>query len=267
MEISGFRNLADLVNQHVNDPLPVDFQSSFYEGLSHNFEQACEYDDRPLMKQFRTSSHMPATTLQFDVIPTCDGVVWMNPKDEALVASKPIPFHQHHSHNKLADHSLAERKRREKIGKRFAALSALVPGLKKMDKASILEDAIEYMKLLEEKVKGLEEKARKRSMESVVFTINKDDEDEDDFPLIRARFYDKEMLISIHCKRGRGVFEKIVGEIENLQFSIVNSSLMTYGDSSLSITLIALAQKNDEEDSMSMEQLVRNLRGLLKIIL
>lgn len=100
-------------------------------------------------------------------------------------------------------------------------------------------DAIEHMKGLEERVKGLEERARKRSIEPVVFNVKKEEGGDDDFPLIRARFCDKELLVSVHCRRGRGVFEKIVGEVENMHFCVVNSSLMSYGDSCLSITLIA----------------------------
>ncbi|KAK9144144.1 hypothetical protein Sjap_004047 [Stephania japonica] len=44
------------------------------------------------------------------------------------------------------DHIIAERKRREKLSQCFIALSAIVPNLKKMDKASVLGDAIKYMK-------------------------------------------------------------------------------------------------------------------------
>ncbi|KAJ6777356.1 SYMBIOTIC AMMONIUM TRANSPORTER [Salix koriyanagi] len=50
------------------------------------------------------------------------------------------------------DHIIAERKRREKLSQRFIALSAVVPGLKKMDKASVLGDAIKYLKQLQDKV-------------------------------------------------------------------------------------------------------------------
>lgn len=116
-----------------------------------------------------------------------------------------------------------------------------------MDKGSILEDAIEYMKRLEERVKILEEKAKKRSMDqSMIFAIKKDHDDDGDdamksssyFPLIRARFCEKEMLVSINCERRKGVFEKIVGEVERLNLSVVKSSLITYGDSYLSITLV-----------------------------
>ncbi|KAF7055590.1 hypothetical protein CFC21_063098 [Triticum aestivum] len=51
------------------------------------------------------------------------------------------------------DHIMAERKRREKINQRFIELSAVIPGLKKMDKGTILADATRYVKELQERVK------------------------------------------------------------------------------------------------------------------
>ncbi|KAG6577330.1 Transcription factor basic helix-loop-helix 25, partial [Cucurbita argyrosperma subsp. sororia] len=66
------------------------------------------------------------------------------------------------------DHVLAERKRREKLSQRFIALSALLPGLKKMDKASILGDAIKYIKQLQERVESLEEMGKNSNIESAI---------------------------------------------------------------------------------------------------
>lgn len=123
-----------------------------------------------------------------------------------------------------------------------------------MDKASVLGDAIKYMKQLQERVKALEEKAKKTTVESVVFvkkyevsggdgTGDRDSSNgaavREPLPEIEARFCDKDVLISIHCEKRKGVLEKIVAEIEKLHLSVVNSSAMTFGDSSLSITIIA----------------------------
>ncbi|KAK4743260.1 hypothetical protein SAY87_001261 [Trapa incisa] len=46
------------------------------------------------------------------------------------------------------DHIMAERKWREKLSQHFIAIFALIPGLKKMDKASVLGGAIKYLKQL-----------------------------------------------------------------------------------------------------------------------
>ncbi|RWV98732.1 hypothetical protein GW17_00038402 [Ensete ventricosum] len=85
------------------------------------------------------------------------------------------------SHNQ--EHIMAERKRREKLSQRFIELSAIVPGLKKltksrfmspalgkMDKASVLSDAIKYLKQLQENVKALEDQVAKRNVDSAVLT-------------------------------------------------------------------------------------------------
>ncbi|KAL5981491.1 endoglucanase 3 [Asimina triloba] len=51
---------------------------------------------------------------------------------------------------------LLERGRREKLNEKFMVLKSLVPSISKIDKASILGDAIEYLKELERRVEELE---------------------------------------------------------------------------------------------------------------
>ncbi|KAF8092912.1 hypothetical protein N665_0396s0002 [Sinapis alba] len=74
------------------------------------------------------------------------------------------------------NHVEAERQRREKLNQRFYALRAVVPNISKMDKASLLEDAISYIKELQEKVKTIEaEGVRTKSQEVVdIKAVNED---------------------------------------------------------------------------------------------
>ncbi|KAF7828572.1 transcription factor bHLH18-like [Senna tora] len=120
------------------------------------------------------------------------------------------------------DHVMAERKRREKLSQRFIALSAILPGLKKMDKASVLGDAIKYVKQLQDRVKSLEEQVAHKSVESAVFVnrsivFAEDDASSSDencesrslgleqpLPEIEARVSGKEVLIRIHCEKHNG---------------------------------------------------------------
>ncbi|KAL0435297.1 UNVERIFIED_CONTAM: Transcription factor [Sesamum radiatum] len=78
------------------------------------------------------------------------------------------------------EHLVAERKRREKIGQLFVALSKLVPGIKKLDKASILEDAIDYIKILEERVRVLETEPAQKCSEDVNNSTSKESSNVDE---------------------------------------------------------------------------------------
>ncbi|XWS41705.1 hypothetical protein CRYUN_Cryun17cG0105700 [Craigia yunnanensis] len=174
------------------------------------------------------------------------------------------------------DHIMAERKRREKLSLRFIALSAIVPGLKKMDKASVLGDAIKHVKQLQERLKVLEEQTKKRTVESVVFVkksqVSADDESSSceensdgpssdaALPEIEARVSDDDVLIRIHCENQKGFVAKILSEIENLHLSVVNSSVLPFGNSTLDITIIA---QKDAEFKLIVKDLVKDLRVAL----
>ncbi|MCL7039016.1 hypothetical protein MKW94_003924 [Papaver nudicaule] len=149
------------------------------------------------------------------------------------------------------DHIMAERRRREKLSQRFIALAALVPNLTKLDKASVLGDAINYLKQLEEKVKKLEEQTTKKTVESVVFMNKRSRVTADDdnttstfvnaLPEVEAKVSDKNVLIRIHCEKHKGILVKILAEIEKSHLTVLNSNVMVFGDSALDITIHAKA--------------------------
>ncbi|KAG4913140.1 hypothetical protein JHK82_053725 [Glycine max] len=65
------------------------------------------------------------------------------------------------------NHVMAERRRREKLNERFLILRSMVPFMMRMDKESILEDTIHYIKQLREKIESLEARERLRGKRRV----------------------------------------------------------------------------------------------------
>ncbi|MED6122272.1 hypothetical protein PIB30_038290 [Stylosanthes scabra] len=155
------------------------------------------------------------------------------------------------------EHVIAERKRREKLSQRFVALSAMVPGLKKMDKASILGDAIKYVKQLQERVESLEEEARKKRVESGVVVkrcfvfvdgednnnenINESSSSNNTLPEIKARVSGKDILIRIHCHKQQcnTTSAIILAQLEKHHLTVHTTTSLPFANNTLDITILA----------------------------
>ncbi|KAJ1699845.1 hypothetical protein LUZ63_008357 [Rhynchospora breviuscula] len=180
--------------------------------------------------------------------------------------------------HKKDHHVIAERMRREKLTQRFIALSSLLPGLSRMDKASVLEDAIKYVKQLQERVKSLEAqtltksiqplnigqksqstpdecKSAKRTMDDDQSTKKKS------LPEIEVRISQQRVLIQIHCGNQKGILAKLLSEIENLGLTIVTTSAVPFVSSSINITV---STKVDQELSLTVEDVVKTINFALK---
>ncbi|KAI9107411.1 hypothetical protein K1719_021448 [Acacia pycnantha] len=199
------------------------------------------------------------------------------------------------SSSETMDHIMAERKRRQELTEKFIALSATIPGLKKIDKASILSEAIIHVKQLQERVKELEEQNKKMmisTMDPMSYEMkkkslsssssnnnnkNNNDEDQDTttsdidddyfrineaLPEVEARVLHREVLIRIRSENHKGVILNLLAQLHSLHFSIITQSALPFGNSILDITIIG---EVDEEHNIPMKELVKKLRmNLLK---
>ncbi|CAN4079848.1 unnamed protein product [Withania somnifera] len=175
------------------------------------------------------------------------------------------------------DHIVAEKKRREKLSQRFVALSSILPGLKKVDKASILEQAIKHVKELQEKVQLLEEQKQRRSQQGSVMFLNKSqpkvEEDEysnsssdennngsssAELPAdIEVRFSDDNVLIRITCARRNAFVLNIHNEIEKLHLTIVQSCMMPFGKHAIDVTVVA---QMEDSFCMTLKDIAKHVR-------
>ncbi|CAK8562580.1 unnamed protein product [Lathyrus sativus] len=172
------------------------------------------------------------------------------------------------------DHVIAERKRRQKLNQKFITLSSILPGLKKMDKATILEDAIIHLKQLKERVESLEEQVADTKVESAVFVkrsiLFADDDSSSSFdenldqslPKIEARVSGKDMLIRIHChKQSCRTSTAILNKLEKHHLSIQSSSVLPFGSKYIDITIVAQMSK---EYCSTIKDLIRSISQVLK---
>ncbi|XP_015933641.1 transcription factor bHLH18-like [Arachis duranensis] len=160
------------------------------------------------------------------------------------------------SSSECLDHIVAERKRRQEITQRFIALSATIPHLKKIDKVSILSEAIAYIKQLKEQGKKLEEESRKKNrtvVESVSLVNKRHDAA---CELVEARALEKQVLIRIHC-HGHKAVPQVFSHLTNLDLSIVSTSVLPFGTCAIDITIVA---QMGEKYRASMKDLVQSLR-------
>ncbi|CAO2829511.1 unnamed protein product [Amaranthus hypochondriacus] len=179
--------------------------------------------------------------------------------------------------SQVQGHILAERKRRELLSQMFISLSAIIPGLKKMDKTSVLGEAIKYMKQLKEKVKTLEEMAVKRNVESMVVVKksqvimddeslgddnnndsssivedtcgsgnrgdnpnNGNEEDNNDpLPEIEVKISGQTILMRIHCQNQKGILTTIFAELDKHDINITSCSVIPFDTLALDITIVA----------------------------
>ncbi|CAN7136727.1 hypothetical protein HID58_015382 [Brassica napus] len=219
---------------------------------------------------FDFSSNVSSSPAEEDII--MDRLVSCGSKRKACSSATRSPV--------LAkEHVMAERKRREKLSEKFIALSALLPGLKKADKITVLDDAISRVKQLQEQIRKLkDEKEARREMESMILVKkSKVFFDEEPYvasssssssschakfdqllPEIEAKVVQKDVLIRIHCEKSKGCMLNILNTIENLQLRIENSIVLPFGDSTLDITV--LAQMEKDFSASALKDLIRNLR-------
>ncbi|KAL2522622.1 transcription factor bHLH [Forsythia ovata] len=227
--------------------------NNFYDCSVPNFDPASS--STPIILNFANSISPSGSPQQYSLSS-------LNPEEKAAVSeslrnpNEAIKTAQTTKKNvrvrppsQTYDHIIAERKRRELLSQRFVALSALVPGLKKVDKTSVLGDAIKYVKHLQERVKTFEEQATKQTVESVVLVKKSKLSVEDDgsseennsseLPEIEAKVCNNHILLKIHCQKHKGILSKILTEVEKLHLSIVNANATSFGSFALDITIYA----------------------------
>ncbi|CAO2152451.1 unnamed protein product [Urochloa humidicola] len=229
--------------------------------LSWNFNASTQLGSNSIMKEDASSRILP------------DPVYGSRPTRRAGFKSAGSLFAQ--------GHVIAERMRREKMNQSFIELSAIIPGLKKMDKATILSDTTRYVKELQEKVKNLEAGGRNgRSIETTVLfkrpcvragavpdeggsplpSSSSTPATSEQLPDIEVWFSNNSTMVSVHCEDAKGVVAKVLTEVEELHLGIIHANVMPFLPRTLVMTITA---KVEDGFTITAEEIIARLNSEL----
>ncbi|KAF3544667.1 hypothetical protein DY000_02005689 [Brassica cretica] len=163
---------------------------------------------------------------------------------------------------------MAERRRRKRLNDRLSMLRSIVPKISKMDRTSILGDAIDYMKELLDKINKLQEEEQELgnsngSHHSKLFGDIKDLNTNE--PMVRnsPKFeVDRRVVdtrVEICCSPKPGLLLSTVNTLETLGLEIEQCVISCFSDFSLQASCSEAAQQRDFITSEDIKQaLFRN---------
>ncbi|GER26535.1 basic helix-loop-helix (bHLH) DNA-bindingsuperfamily protein [Striga asiatica] len=133
-------------------------------------------------------------------------------------------------------HVHAERRRREKLNKRFVALRSLLPFVTKTDKASILADAIDYLKQLRKRLHELESERTSRVLrggQQRMATKTR----------VEVSIIERDALVVIECREREGLLLELMQTLGGVGV-VVTAVQSTAGDGFFAAELRAMVKAN-----------------------
>ncbi|KAJ0092504.1 hypothetical protein Patl1_24807 [Pistacia atlantica] len=146
-----------------------------------------------------------------------------------------------------AKNLVAERKRRKKLNDRLYALRALVPKISKMDKASILGDAIDFIKDLLKEIKELQDELEENSddegkrqepqhrnsstlpkVQNQDLEITNDKTQQMEVQVEVAPLDGNELFVKVFCEHKPAGFVKLMEALNSLGLEVTNANITRF---------------------------------------
>jgi transcription factor MYC2 len=166
------------------------------------------------------------------------------------------------------NHVEAERQRREKLNHRFYALRSAVPNVSKMDKASLLADAVEYINELKAKIVDLEANKKERSSQkgkmssifdnqSINAMVGHPRQQSSSSNLITAttmemevKIVGSEALIRVQCPDVNHPSARLMSALRELNFQIHHASISSVKEMMLQDVVVKVPYGFESEEAM-----------------
>ncbi|XP_072957532.1 transcription factor bHLH14-like [Typha angustifolia] len=162
------------------------------------------------------------------------------------------------------NHVEAERQRREKLNHRFYALRSVVPNVSRMDKASLLADAVSYIKELKARVAELEEEVKKGKKGNTVWnattttttistshTSSVDEEKGDVVLELDVREVGaEEAMIRLHSENLAHATARLMVALRELEVKVQSASMTNLKEVMVQDVLVLLPKELQGEDGL-----------------
>ncbi|KAK4354007.1 hypothetical protein RND71_026201 [Anisodus tanguticus] len=157
------------------------------------------------------------------------------------------------------NHVEAERQRREKLNQRFYALRAVVPNISKMDKASLLGDAIAYITEMQKKLRDMEyeKEILGSTSRDAPASESPNSETQNRVADISIEAGSDEVIVRVRCPLETHPVSRVIEVFKEAQVNVVDSKLAA-GNDTVYHTFVV---KSSGSEQLTKEKLMAAFSG------